>query len=145
MVQLLRSNATSLDGPFCHLISKSFSRGLWTWPPCFFALRRKNTKWTMRAADSGFFGLMNLRNKKKPFTFMNWAAINVTSAWTWRNFNQVMRTENVMKITFIRLFVNVCKFMLCITSWKLEHLIAQLRKYFTYLLTNKATRTALPS
>ncbi len=41
------------------------------------------------------------------------------------NLNQVMRTENVMKIAFIRLFVNVCTFMLCIASWKLEHLIAQ--------------------
>ncbi len=56
---------------------------------------------------------------------MNWTAINVTSAWTRINFNQVMRTENDMKITIIRLFVNVCKFMLCIASWKLERLLAQ--------------------
>ncbi len=36
-----------------------------------------------------------------------------------------MWIENVMEITFIRLFVNVCKFMFCIASWKLERLIAQ--------------------
>ncbi len=77
---------------------------------------------------------MNIRNEKKRSTFMNWTAINVTSTWTWMNLNQVMRTENVMEITFIRLFVNVCKFMLCIASWKFERLLAQIKEilYFTY-------------
>ncbi len=64
---------------------------------------------------------------------MNWTAISVTSAWTWMNFNRVMRTENLMEITFIRLFANVCKFILCIASWKLEILIAQ-NKEILYLL-----------
>ncbi len=40
-------------------------------------------------------------------------------------FNQAIQTENVMKIIFIRLFINVCKFVLCIVSWKLERLIAE--------------------
>ncbi len=75
----------------------------------------------MRALNSSFFGPMNLRKMKKLSTFMNLTAINVTKVWIRMNFNQVMRTENVMKITF----VNVCKFMLCIASWKLERLIAQ--------------------
>ncbi len=52
--------------------------------------------------------------------------MNVTSAETWINFNQVLQTEDSMKIVFICFkFVNVCKFLLCIASWKLEQLIAQ--------------------
>ncbi len=70
----------------------------------------------MRALNSSFFGPMNLRKVKKLSTFMNLTAINVTKVWIRMNFNQVMRTENVMKITF----VYVSKFMLCIASWKLE-------------------------
>ncbi len=68
---------------------------------------------------------MNFRKKNKLSTFMNWTAANVTSAWTWMNFYRVIRTEDVMKITLVRLFVNVCKFVLCIASWKLERLVAQ--------------------
>ncbi len=55
---------------------------------------------------------------------MKWTAINVTSAWTWRNFNQVMRTENDEDDIYL-FIVNVCKFMLCIATWKLVRLIAQ--------------------
>ncbi len=61
--------------------------------------------------------------------------MNVTSFETWMNFNQVLQTEDAMKIVFIGFkFVNVCKFLLCIASWKLERIIAQKRKFFTYLL-----------
>ncbi len=62
---------------------------------------------------------------EKLSAFMNWIAINITSAETWMKFKQVMQIENVMTITFIGLFVNVCTFVLCIASWKLDHLIAQ--------------------
>ncbi len=55
-------------------------------------------------------------------TLMNWTAINVTSGM---NFSQVMRTENVMKIIFVRLFINLSIFMLYIASWKLDSLNAQ--------------------
>ncbi len=37
--------------------------------------------------------------------------MNITSAETWMNFNQVLQTEDTMKIVFICFkFVNVCKF-----------------------------------
>ncbi len=70
---------------------------------------------------------MNLRKEKKLSTFMNWTAMNVTSFESWMNFNQVLQTdEDTMKIVFICFkFVNVCNFLLCIASWKLERLIAQ--------------------
>ncbi len=68
---------------------------------------------------------MNLRKKKKISIFMNWTAINVTSAWTRTNFNQVMQIEDVMVIMFICLFVNVFKFVLCIESLKLGRSIVQ--------------------
>ncbi len=74
-------------------------------------------KWVLRSNE--------LTQQKETFYIYELITINVTSAWTWMNFNQVMRTENVMKITFIRFFLNVCKFMLCIASWKLERLLAQ--------------------
>ncbi len=83
------------------------------------------TKLAKRALNSGFFGPMNLRRKNKLLAFMNWTAVNVTSAWTWMNFYQVIRTEDVLKTSCICLFVNVCQFVLCIASWKLERLIAQ--------------------
>ncbi len=52
--------------------------------------------------------------------------MNVTTAETWMNSNQVLQTEDTMKIVFICFkFINVCKFLLCIASWKLERLIAQ--------------------
>ncbi len=52
--------------------------------------------------------------------------MNVTSFETWMNFNQVLQIEDSVKIVFICYkFVNVCKFLLCIASWKLEQLIAQ--------------------
>ncbi len=41
------------------------------------------------------------------------------------NFNQVMQTEDVTEITFVCLFVNERKFVLCIAFWKLKRLIAQ--------------------
>ncbi len=57
---------------------------------------------------------------------MNWTAMNVTSVETWMNFNQVLQTEDSMKIVFVCFkFVNVCKYLLSIASWKLEQLIAQ--------------------
>ncbi len=57
---------------------------------------------------------------------MNWTAMNVTSAETRMNSNQVSQTEDTMKIVFICFkFITVCKFLLCIASWKLERLIAQ--------------------
>ncbi len=68
---------------------------------------------------------MNLRKKKKLSKLMNWTASNVTSAWTWMNFYQIIRTEDFTKITFICLFLNVCEFALYIAPWKLERLIAQ--------------------
>ncbi len=69
---------------------------------------------------------MNLRKEKKLSTDMNWTAMNVTSVETWMNFNQVLQTEDSLKILFICFkFVNVCKFLLCIASWKLERFIAQ--------------------
>ncbi len=55
---------------------------------------------------------------------MNWTAMNVTSAETWMNFNQVLQTEDTMKIVFICLICK-CKFLLSIAAWKLERLIAQ--------------------
>ncbi len=52
--------------------------------------------------------------------------MNVTSFETGMIFNQVLQTEDTMKIVFICFkFVNVCKFLLCIASWKLERLIGQ--------------------
>ncbi len=39
--------------------------------------------------------------------------------------NQAIRTEDVMKITLICLFINVCKVVLCIASRKFERLISQ--------------------
>ncbi len=69
---------------------------------------------------------MNLRKEKKRSTFMNWTAMNVTSFETGMIFNQVLQTEDTMKIVFICFkFVNVCEFLLCFASWKLERLIAQ--------------------
>ncbi len=69
---------------------------------------------------------MTLRKEKKLSTFMNWTATNVTSVEIWMNFNQVLQTEDSMKIVFICFkFGNKCKFLLCIASWKLEQLIAQ--------------------
>ncbi len=77
-------------------------------------------------SHSGFFGPMNLRKEKKLSAFRIWTAMNVTSVETWMNFNQVLQTEDSMKIVFIFFkFVNVCMFLLCIASWKLEQLIAQ--------------------
>ncbi len=77
-------------------------------------------------SHSGFFGPMNLRKEKKLSTCMNWTAMNVTSFETCMNFNQVLQTEDAMKFVFICIkFVNVCKFLLCIASWKVEQLIAQ--------------------
>ncbi len=46
-----------------------------------------------------------------------------------------MQTENVISITFICVFVNACKFVLCIAFWKLEHLNAQLREVFIFMLS----------
>ncbi len=69
---------------------------------------------------------MNLRKEKKLSTFMIWTAMNLTSAETWMNSNQVSQTEDTMKIVFVCFkFIIVCKFLLCIASWKLERLIAQ--------------------
>ncbi len=56
---------------------------------------------------------------------MNWTAVSVTLAWPWMNFYQPIRTEDVMKIAFICLFINACKFVLGITSWKSERIIFQ--------------------
>ncbi len=54
---------------------------------------------------------------------MKWTAMNVTSAETWMNFNQVLQIEDTMKIVFICL---ICKCMkVYIAPWKLERLIAQ--------------------
>ncbi len=89
------------------------------------SLRRKKHKIGNTGTHNGFFGPMNFRKKKKLSTFMNWAAVNVTSAWTWMNFYRVIRTEDVMEITFTYLYVNVCKFVHCNASWKLESFVAQ--------------------
>ncbi len=44
--------------------------------------------------------------------------MNVTSVETWMNFNQVLQTEDTMKIVSICFkFVNVCKFLLSIASF----------------------------
>ncbi len=50
------------------------------------------------------------------------------------NFNQVMQTEDAMKITFICLFVNVCKFMLWIASKKIGVFNCPIKEipYFTF-------------
>ncbi len=52
-------------------------------------------------SQSGFFRLMNLRKEKELSTFMNWTAMNVTSVETWMNFNQVLQTEDSMKVVII--------------------------------------------
>ncbi len=57
-------------------------------------------------SHGGFFGPMNFRKEKKLSIFMNWTAMNVTSAETWMNFDQVLQTEDTMKIVFICL---ICK------------------------------------
>ncbi len=58
---------------------------------------------------------MNLRKEKKLSTFMNWTAMNVTSFETWMNFNQVLQTEDTMKIVFICFkFVNFAATILLI-------------------------------
>ncbi len=68
-------------------------------------------------SHDGFFGPMNLRKEKKLSTFMNITAMNVTSVETRMKFNQVLKTEDSMKIVLICFkFVNVCKFLLCIAS-----------------------------
>ncbi len=56
---------------------------------------------------------------------MNRLASNVTSAWTWINFNHVMQTEDALGIIYIYLLVNVYKCVLYIASWNFERLIAQ--------------------
>ncbi len=62
---------------------------------------------------------------------MNWTAMNVTSAETWMNSNQVSQTEDTMKILFICFkFLTVCKFLLCIASWAINCPIKEIL-YFT--------------
>ncbi len=60
---------------------------------------------------------------------MKLIAINVTLVKTWVTFSAVTQTENV-SIKFICLLVNVCKFVLCMATLKLECLIILYRKLF---------------
>ncbi len=61
---------------------------------------------------------MNLRKEKKTFNIYE---LNSHQ----RHFSSNMDDLQSSYATFIRLFINVYKFMLCIASWKLEHFIAQ--------------------
>ncbi len=74
----------------------------------FFCAPAQKHKIGNTDSHSGFFCQMNLRKEKKLSTLINWAAMNVTSAETWMNFNQVLQTEDTMKIIVICLIVNVC-------------------------------------
>ncbi len=56
---------------------------------------------------------------------MNWTAINVIFSSNMYEFQSNFANWKCDCDNIIRLFVNVCKFMLCIASWKLERLIAQ--------------------
>ncbi len=100
-----------------------------------FCAKCKTTKKAMRALISGFFctiiiimtlfhkfevselsagkmvAQINVRKKKKLSILMNSTAINVTWAWTWINFSQVMQTEDVMPITFFFLLASLWSVM----------------------------------
>ncbi len=69
--------------------------------------RHDLTKWAIQALNRGLFGPMNLSKKNKLSTFIFWTAVNVTPAWTWMHFYQVIRNKDVVKMTFTCLFVHV--------------------------------------
>ncbi len=55
------------------------------------------------------------------------------------SFNQVLQTEGVVMITFICLFVNVCKFVLYIASLKWERFLSNKGNSLYFLSCRKAS------